>query len=233
MARAAAYLVSWGENRRAESFLLRLDEISADTTDRRLAARLALGLGLPDAAVAMARRAGTAGVIEIDTGWPAAAQIPPEIGLDPNLALGIIRQESSFDGSTISPVGARGLMQLMPSTAAQVGRQIGAAVQIAALTTDPLLNVRLGSTYLRGLLDQFAGTEPYAIAAYNAGPGRIGEWRAASGDPTSDGSDMIDWIELIPFGETRNYVQRVIENQEVYTALAGGSAAHPLARFLK
>ncbi len=233
VARGAAYLVSWGEPRRAEMFLLRLDEISADTVDRRLAARLATGLGLPDAAVAMARRAGTAGVIEIDTGWPVAAQIPPDAGLDPDLALGIIRQESSFDGTTVSPVGARGLMQLMPATAIQVGRQLGIPVPIMTLTTDSNLNIRLGTAYLRGLLDQFGGTEPYAIAAYNAGPGHIAEWSAAAGDPPSDGSDMIDWIEQIPFGETRNYVQRVIENQVIYAALTGATTPHPLTRFLK
>jgi soluble lytic murein transglycosylase len=233
VARAAAYLVGWGEPRRAEAFLLRLDEISPDTVDRRLAARLALGLGLPQAAVAMARRAGTAGVIEIDSGWPVAAAIPPEAGLDPDLALGIIRQESSFDPGTVSPVGARGLMQLMPATATLQGRKLGLAVPIVALTTDTALNLRLGSFYLRSLLDQFGGVEPYAIAAYNAGPGHIGEWIAAAGDPPNDGSDMIDWIEQIPFGETRNYVQRVIENQVVYAALTGSTAPHPLAKFLK
>ncbi len=233
VARAAAYLAIWGEPRRAAAFLLRLDEIAPDSVDRRLAARLASGLGLPEVAVAMARRAGSAGVIEIDTGWPVAAAIPPDVGLDPDLALGIIRQESSFDASTVSPVGARGLMQLMPATAIQVGRQIGIQAPVAALTTDASLNVRLGTAYLRSLLDRFGSIEPYAIAAYNAGPGHIAEWSAAAGDPPSDGSDMIDWIEQIPFGETRNYVQRVIENQVIYAALTGARTPHPLAPFLK
>ncbi len=232
VARAAAYLVVWGENHRAQTFLFRLDEIAPDTVDRRLVARLAYGFGLVDTAVALARRAGRDGLIEIDTGWPAAATIPPELGVDPALALGIIRQESSFDTTTMSPVGARGLMQLMPGTAAEVARGLGTPAPLPALLNDPSLNVRLGTTYLRGLLNQFGDVVPFAVAGYNAGPGRVADWMAAAGDPRT-GADVIDWIELIPFNETRNYVQRVIENQVVYTALASGTAPHPLAQWLK
>lgn len=233
VARAAAYLVGWGETRRAQAFLLRLDDISPDSTDRALVARLALGFGSPETAVALARRAGRDGMIEIETGWPLAATIPPDSGLDPALALGIIRQESSFDPSTTSPVGARGLMQLMPATASVVARQIGVSAPVPALTTDPQLNVRLGTAYLRGLMDRFGDVVPYAVAGYNAGPGRIGQWTAENGDPRTSDVDMIDWIELIPFSETRNYVQRVIENQVIYDALSKSNAPHPLASFLK
>ena len=233
VARAAAYLTGWGEARRAQAFLLRLDDIAPDPADRTLVARLALGFGSPETAVGLARRAGRDGLIQLDTGWPQAAVIPADAGLDPALALGIIRQESSFDSATTSPVGARGLMQLMPATAAAVARQMGLPAPLPALTGDPALNVRLGSFYLRSLLDQFGGVVPYAVAGYNAGPGRVGEWTAASGDPRVDGSDMIDWIELIPFGETRNYVQRVIENTVIYAAQANTAAPHPLAAFLK
>lgn len=235
VARVAAYLIEWGESRRAVAFLFRLDDIAPDAAERRLVGKLALRLGGPDVAVALARKAGRDGVVELDTGWPAPVQFPAEIGLDPAFGFGIIRQESSFDGSTTSPVGARGLMQLMPATATTVGRQLGLKVSIGALTTDSELNIRLGATYLKGLLDQFAGVMPFAAAGYNAGPGRVSNWVATYGDPTAGGIDMIDWIELIPFGETRNYVQRVIENQVVYTAhgLGSGAPEHPLARFLK
>ncbi|HEY0267288.1 MAG TPA: lytic transglycosylase domain-containing protein [Rhizomicrobium sp.] len=233
VARAAAYLVGWGEPRRAQAFLLRLDDIAPDAQDRALVARLAQGFGQPETAVALARRAGRDGLIQIETGWPVAATIPSDLGLDPALALGIIRQESSFDSATVSPAGARGLMQLMPATATLVGRQIGTPVQLPALTGNPALNVRLGATYLKALLDQFGGVVPFAVAGYNAGPGHIAEWNAAAGDPRDEGGDMIDWIELIPFGETRNYVQRVIENQVIYTALTHGTAPHPLAAWLK
>jgi soluble lytic murein transglycosylase len=233
VARAAAYLVAWGEPRRAQAFLFRLDDIAPDPVSRALVARLAQGFGTPETAVALVRRAGRDGLIQLDTGWPVAAAIPADIALDPALALGIIRQESSFDGTTTSPVGARGLMQLMPATAASVARQLGTQAPVAALTADSSLNIRLGSTYLRGLLDQFGGVVPYAVAGYNAGPGRVTEWSSVNGDPRTGSADMIDWIELIPFGETRNYVQRVIENQVIYAARSNAKAPHPLADFLK
>jgi soluble lytic murein transglycosylase len=232
VARAAAYLIAWGESRRAQAFLFRLDDIAPDPADRALVAKLALGIGSPDIAVALARRAGRDGLIQLDTGWPVAAQIPADVGLPAPLGLAIIRQESSFDGSTISPVGARGLMQLMPATAATVARQIGTPAPLGALTTDAVLNTRLGSVYLKGLLDQFGGVVPFAVAGYNAGPGRIGQWNSENGDPTTDAIDMIDWIELIPFNETRNYVQRVIENEVIYAARGNASLPHPLANFL-
>ena len=232
-ARAAALLVEWGEPRRARSFILRLDELAADGTDRTLAARLAVGFGLPDLAVAIARRAGTTGVMLTEAGWPLAVE-PPKGAVEPALALGLIRQESNFNTEALSPVGARGLMQIMPGTAKAVAHRLGdASVNLAALSTDPAYNMRLGTAYLGDLLDQFGGAVPYAVAGYNAGPGRVADWLATNGDPaTANGIDMIDWIELIPFAETRNYVQRVVENLVIYRALAGTVLPHPLARWL-
>jgi soluble lytic murein transglycosylase len=221
LARAAVWLVSWGEPGRAQPFLVRLDDTIQDPADHALLARLATGFGLPEAAVALARRAGRDGITLLQTGWPAPADIPPDAGIDPALALAIIRQESSFDPTTVSPAGARGLMQLMPATATQVARQLGLHVAIPALTAEPRTNIRLGTAYLRQLLDQFGGSVPLAVAAYNAGPGHVQEWLAANGDPRTETTDMVDWIELIPFRETRNYVQRVIENLVVYRARRG------------
>ena len=230
-ARAAALLVAWGEPRRARAFVLRLDELAADGTDRTLAARLAAGFGLPDLAVSIARRAGRDGVMLTEAGWPLAVA-PPSGPVEPALALGLIRQESNFNTEALSPVGARGLMQLMPATAQAVAHRLGdAAVNLGALSTDPSYNMRLGTAYLGGLLDQFGGAMPYAVAGYNAGPGRVADWLAANGDPAAGGIDMVDWIELIPFNETRNYVQRVVENVVVYRALAGTILPHPLARW--
>ena len=91
--------------------------------------------------------------------------------------------------------------------------------------------MRLGTTYLQGLLDQFGGALPLALAGYNAGPHRVQAWLTAQGDPVSGGADMIDWIEMIPFNETRNYVQRVIENIVIYRAQRGEAVPHPLARW--
>ena len=216
LARGAAWLVSWGEPARAASFLLRLDDVTPDAADRTLAGRLALGFGLPDVAITLARRAGRDGFTLLQTGWPIAATIPPGAGVDPALALGVIRQESSFDTTTVSPAGARGLMQLMPGTAAQVARKLGVRVSIPALTADARINIELGCAYLRELLGQFDASIPLAVAAYNAGPGRVQNWLASNGNPRAAGADMLDWIEQIPFSETRNYVQRVIENLMVY-----------------
>lgn len=220
LARAAEHLVGWGEPRRARIFLLRLDLLARSDTERSLAANLALTLGLPDEAVVIARLAGRDGLMLPEAGWPAA--VAPPDGVDPVLALALIRQESNFDPEAASPVGARGLMQLMPGTAEIVARRLGGIAAGGLLLTDPELNMRLGTSYLRSLLDHFDGVLPYAVAAYNAGPSRVASWIAANGDPaaahgeTAGGNDMIDWIELIPIGETRNYVQRVIENAVIY-----------------
>ncbi len=232
-ARAAALLVAWGEPRRARAFVLRLDELATDGTDRTLAARLSVGFGLPDLAVAIARRAGRDGVMLTEAGWPIAVA-PPAGPVEPALALGLIRQESNFNTEALSPVGARGLMQLMPATAQAVAHRLGdGTVNLTALSTDPAYNMRLGTAYLGGLLDQFGGSMPYAVASYNAGPSRVADWLAANGNPVAGGGvDMVDWIELIPFTETRNYVQRVVENVVVYRALAGTVLPHPLARWL-
>jgi soluble lytic murein transglycosylase len=218
--RAAVMLVAWGEPRRAHAFILRMDELAPDPGDRALTARLATALGMPDMAVFVARRMGRDGLMLPDTGWPMPFD-PPAGVIDPALALGIMRQESSFDIAALSPSGARGLMQLMPATAQQVAHQIGEPTSPVALTTDPSHNMRLGTAYLRGVLDQFGGTAPFAIAAYNAGPGRVNQWLLENGDPRTSQAgapDMVDWIELIPINETRNYVQRVMENTVIYRA---------------
>jgi len=248
LARAAALLVQWGDPRRARAFILRMDELAPDPGDHALTARLAIGFGMPDLAVAIARNAGARGTMMPDAGWPLAVD-PPKGVVEPALALGLIRQESNFDVQAASPAGARGLMQLMPATAATVARELGEPANLPALTADPDYNMRLGTAYLQGLLLRFSGALPYAIAGYNAGPSRVLDWLASNGDPqggraggraggglaggadTSSGPDMIDWIELIPFNETRNYVQRVIENVVIYRARLGFTAPHPLARW--
>ena len=230
LARAAVLLVVWGEPRRAKAFLLRLAEMATDPAERAMAARMALGLGLPDQAVAIARRAGRDGLMLPVAGWPVAVD-PPLATVEPAVTLGLIRQESSFDTQAGSPAGAQGLMQLMPATAAGVAKRLNETVSLPALTADAAYNMRLGTAYLQALLDQFGGALPLALAGYNAGPSRVQDWLAGYGDPRTDAIDMIDWIELIPFNETRNYVQRVIENIVIYAARRGTTAPHPLARF--
>ena len=233
LARAARVLADLGEFRRAQSFLLRLDEIAADPADRVLVANLATKLALPETAVALARRAGRDGVILLDSGWPQP--VTPPIGPVPEaaLVLGVIRQESSFDSTIISPVGARGLMQIMPATGAHTAKKLGLPASVPALVLDPQYNMKIGSTYLRELIDQFGAVVPLVVAAYNAGPARVLEWLRTHGDPRQGTIDMVDWIELIPFAETRNYVQRVIENQVIYRARRGEDRPHPLASWLQ
>jgi soluble lytic murein transglycosylase len=130
--------------------------------------------------------------------------------------LSIIRQESEFDLSANSNAGAKGLMQLMPYTAKLVAKQAKLPYVKSRLTTDPEYNINLGSHYIAGLILDYDGAYPFAIAAYNAGPNRVKYWKKINKDPQKKQIDYVDWIELIKFRETRNYVQRVLENYNVY-----------------
>jgi soluble lytic murein transglycosylase len=130
--------------------------------------------------------------------------------------LSIIRQESEFDLSANSHAGAKGLMQLMPYTAKLVAKQAKLPYVKSRLTTDPEYNINLGSHYVASLILDYDGAYPFAIAAYNAGPNRVKYWKKINKDPQKKQIDYVDWIELIKFRETRNYVQRVLENYNVY-----------------
>jgi len=144
----------------------------------------------------------------------------PGTAPDPALVLGLIRQETEFDAYAVSSAGARGLMQMMPASAKIAAKQAKLPYRPGALLADTSYNMQLGMTEARGQLDRFGGSWVLATAAYNAGPNNIKKWLASNGDPRV--SDPIDWIEQIPFGETRNYVQRVLENTEVYRARLAG-----------
>ncbi len=130
--------------------------------------------------------------------------------------LSIIRQESEFDTSANSSAGAKGLMQLMTYTAKTVAKQANMTYSKSRLTKDPEYNINLGSHYIAGLLLEYDGAYPFAIAAYNAGPKRVKYWKKINKNPQKGQIDYVDWIELIKFRETRNYVQRVLENYNVY-----------------
>ncbi len=132
------------------------------------------------------------------------------------LILSIIRQESEFDISARSRVGAQGLMQLMPYTAKTVAKQAKVSYSKSRLTTSPEYNINLGSFYIAGLILDYDGSYPFAVAAYNAGPKRVKYWKKINKDPQKKQIDYVDWVELIKFKETRNYVQRVMENYNVY-----------------
>jgi soluble lytic murein transglycosylase len=138
----------------------------------------------------------------------------PGAAPDPALVLGLVRQETEFDAYAVSSAGARGLMQLMLASAKIAAKQAKLTYQPGALLGDAAYNMQLGMTEFRGQLDRFDGSWVLAIAAYNAGPTNVRRWLTANGDPRT--GDPLDWIEQIPFGETRNYVQRVLENTQVY-----------------
>jgi soluble lytic murein transglycosylase len=141
----------------------------------------------------------------------------------------ITRQESQFAQNAISHAGARGLMQLMPGTAEEEARKAGVAYMSASLMSDPSYNVRLGSNHFERLYSRYR-SYPLAVAAYNAGGGNVNKWLRQHGDPRSGQISWIDWIERIPFSETRNYVQRVIENAVVYENLYPEQAASGRSR---
>jgi soluble lytic murein transglycosylase len=218
--RAASLLVAWQDPRRARPFLLRMEELCKTPAERIAVGEYAASLGLPDVIVLITRRLGRDGDVPPMQGWPVPVE-PPAL-LEPAISLAIMRQESNFDVSIVSPSGALGLMQLMPATARTVARQVGESTSTFLLTTDPGHNMRLGTSYLREVLDKFESV-PLAAAAYNAGPHRVTQWLSDNGDPRASGQSMIDWIEMIPLNETRNYVQRVLENVVVYQARRTGT----------
>ncbi|MFN4282616.1 MAG: lytic transglycosylase domain-containing protein [Alphaproteobacteria bacterium] len=221
----AARLVAGAKDRRLlRAFTLALVEQVQSAEEQELVTELAGELGRPDLAVTAAKFAVRRGVQLVSTGYPVnGVPLRAATGVERELLLGLMRQESAFDVEALSPAGARGLMQIMPATAKGLAKQVGVPYVEQRLTGDPDYNVTLGSRYLSDLIDQFGGSYVMAIAAYNAGPGRVRAWVRAYGDPRAGALDIVDWIELIPFEETRDYVQRVLENTQVYrTRLAAG-----------
>jgi len=187
---------------------------------------LLTGWGYPEIAVRLAK-----GLSYTGTMLPAfthpVIDLPPYPGPgdapDPALVLGLIRQETEFDAYAVSSAGARGLMQMMLASAKVAARQAKLPYRPDALLADTRYNMQLGMTEYRGHLDRYGGSWVLAAAAYNAGSNNAKKWLAANGDPRV--SDPVDWIEQIPFGETRNYVQRVLENAQVYRARLAGKDA--------
>jgi len=218
---------------RVGQFLRRLGSDADSHEEYTLAARLAQEIRRPDLQVAIAKNAAQDG-LALAEGYPLLdlKDIPKP---EPALVHALIRRESTFNTNAVSPAGARGLMQLMPATAQQVATKLGIKKhQPSKLTADPDYNIKLGTSYIADLLDRFNGSYVLAIAAYNGGDGRVRKWLDTLGDPRSPRVDVIDWIEMIPIYETRNYVQRVMEDTMVYRArLNGGRAPASLEQELK
>lgn len=175
-------------------------------------------------ALLMAKAAAAQGVILPDSYYPLHPLTEQSLPVEPALALAISRQESEFRPDAGSPVGALGLMQLMPGTARDVSRALGMGYSKARLTSDWGYNVALGTAYLADLIGRFGQSPVLVSAGYNAGPGRPIQWMEKRGDPREGAVDPIWWIEHIPFRETRNYVQRVSEAIPIYRARLSGTS---------
>ncbi len=187
-----------------------------------LAAKLAQEIGAQQIAVAIANAAALKGIPLDPYNFPElAASADYALPADRAAVFAVIRQESMFQVDAVSPVGARGLMQLMPGTAQDVAKMVGEDYSPARLVTDAEYNLLLGSTYLAKQLSRYNGSLVLAAAAYNAGPGNADKWIKAYGDPRADNVDPVLWVELIPFQETRTYVKRVLGNYLVYRERLG------------
>lgn len=200
----------------ASSFISAFVDQNEDAKSYLFAAELASELGRYYDAVRIAKDATNKGLFLTAQAYPVITDKLKGISTEWALIHSIIRQESVFDFDARSPVGALGLMQLMPATAEQTARKLGIPHSTAWLTSRPDHNIRLGTVYLQQMLDRYDGAYPMAIAAYNAGPGRVDQWLKIYGDPRKGEIDIVDWIELMPIYETRNYVQRVVEATYVY-----------------
>jgi soluble lytic murein transglycosylase len=224
---AIRFLGQTGNYRDQTAFVRTLAEQVRSDSERLMAVQLGQRIGRPDLGVLVARQARTDGSFEYKRWGFPEVNVPPAQRQHWTIVHAITRQESLFDRQAVSSAGARGLMQLMPGTAREVAGRLGVSYDASRLTGDPQYNVLLGSTYFARLLDQWGGSYPLAVASYNAGAGNVQRWIRANGDPRTSSVSMIDWIEEIPFFETRNYVQRVLENAVVYDLLNPDRARSP------
>jgi soluble lytic murein transglycosylase len=215
LVRAAFLLGSAGGQKTIDSLIQKL-AIEPDRPGQvTLALALAERFGRRDLAVAAGKKAAQEGVHVVTHAYPLM-EMPREFVTDLALVLAVARQESQFNPEAVSPAGARGLMQLMPATAQRTAKSISLPYSEARLTEDSRYNTVLGSAHLAELLKSFNGSYVLSIAAYNAGEGRVRKWIKDNGDPRWAEVDEVDWVEQIPFEETRNYVQRVMEGIQIY-----------------
>jgi soluble lytic murein transglycosylase len=237
LVRAAKALGAAGRWRDQSIFLRAISASVTTDTDRALANALSARIGRPDLAVMVGRKARPDGSAAYSLAAFPSLNVPEGHQSNWTMIHAITRQESQFDKTAVSSAKARGLMQLMPGTAQETAGKIGLSYNLDALTSNTDYNIMLGSTYFQSMLRYFGGSYPLAVAAYNAGPGNVNKWLRANGDPRMPGSDIVRWIETIPIYETRNYVQRVLENAVVYDAMRHGEAgqamvARPLSHYL-
>jgi soluble lytic murein transglycosylase len=224
LVRAARMLADAGERDLYRTFVLALDDTLPSADELALLVDMTRLYGDQDLAMRVVRAGAVRGLYLPERGYPVRA-VPAVSGApEPALVHAIVRQESGFDPGVRSGVGARGMMQLMPATASTVARKLGVGYSADRLN-DPEYNMQLGSAYLGELVQTFSGSYLMAAAGYNAGPGRPPQWAADCGDPRGGTTDPADFIECIPFAETRNYVMRIMEAVQVYRARMNGGTA--------
>ena len=226
--RATRIFFELGDRERGKHFLLHMADNAKTPTIFAMLANLAETSGRIDLAIAVAKRAIETGTPLMIHGYPVT-ELPDGGTAERSLLFAITRQESAFEREAVSRAGARGLMQLMPATASFIANKMQLPFSADRLTADGTYNVLLGRAYLEALIEDFGGSYALAIAAYNAGPGRVRQWLHDYGDPRGGNIDMVDWIEMIPINETRNYVQRVLENLQIYRGQSGRESAFSLA----
>lgn len=221
MTRLVTQLAALDERDHLRPFVTHMALLAKTPEEYTLVIDMAHRIGRPELAVAAARRSAQDGVRFLPQAYPRPALFEGRHD-DTPLILSVTRQESGFDVGAVSPAGALGLMQLMPATARNVARQMGVPYSPHRLNTDGSYNASLGVSYLNRLLSRYNGSYVLTLAAYNGGPSNVRNWIKAFGDPRQADVDVIDWIEMIPFDETRNYVQRVMEGLQIYRLLASG-----------
>ncbi|MEP5198180.1 MAG: lytic transglycosylase domain-containing protein, partial [Paracoccaceae bacterium] len=221
---AARLFIASGDLNRAEQFLRHMTETLPAEEIGSLGTFL-LEQNKPHLAVMVGKQSARRGIVVPHAYFPLASLGVIDMPVQEELALAIARRESEFDPVVKSGVGARGLMQLMPATAKAVARYLQIPYSRDRLTSEPAYNARLGTAYLDELMEIFDGNIVMVSAGYNAGPGRPIRWMKTRGDPRRGEIDIVDWIEHIPFNETRNYVMRVAESLPVYRARLTGEVA--------
>ena len=219
---AVEVLLKAGDRTLAKRFLLHLGE-SQDDTGLAQMADMALAWGEPHLALLVAKQAAERGLILPHAYYPIPEFVPDGLSVSRALALSISRRESEFDPAARSSADARGLMQVLPGTAKLMAAKLGKSFDASKLIADPTYNVTMGSAYLAEMVEEFGPSIVLIASGYNAGPGRPRRWIGEFGDPRRADVDVVDWVETIPFSETRTYVMRVAEGVVIYRAKLKGA----------
>ncbi len=219
LGKAVILLDELDESQEAKDIIKHLGSEESTLKEQILAGLLSQEIGRLDFGVQIAKQSSYQNKNLLELNYPiieTPKMVSKKIILPQEIILSLIRQESEFDREANSWAGAKGLMQIMPATGKLVSRSAGLQYSRSKLINDEYFNIQIGSYYISDLTQDFDGAIYMAFAAYNAGPHRVKRWIRRFGDPRKKEIDPVDWIELIPFSETRNYVQRVMENMLVY-----------------